>query len=183
MTMLTRSIILAAAFTALYSPGLTAQQGAQTPWDEGRRSMPARVVQRMGPTEITVAHNRPVARGRQLFGQLVPWDSIWNPGADEATRIELSGDVLIEGRRLPAGRYSIWAVPRPDEWTLIFHPSWDVQHRPYPPGSDALRLQVRPQQGGHMESLAFYFSAADVDSATLILHWGTTMVPLAIRSP
>src|SRR5688572_10199070 len=68
---------------------------AQTPYDEWRRSQPARVTQRMGSTEVTIVHNRPVARGRELFGALIPWDSIWNPGADEATRIEVNEDVLI----------------------------------------------------------------------------------------
>ncbi|MQA90178.1 MAG: DUF2911 domain-containing protein [Gemmatimonas sp.] len=53
-----------------------------------RVSQPARVTQRMGSTEMTIVYNRPTARGRDLFGALVPWDSIWNPGADEATRIE-----------------------------------------------------------------------------------------------
>lgn len=80
-----------------------------------RGSQPAEVRQRMGGTEIGVVYNRPSARDRTLFGELVPYDSIWNPGADEATRIELSDDVLVEGERLPAGKYSIWAIPRPEE--------------------------------------------------------------------
>jgi hypothetical protein len=178
-------LLTLALFAAAPAAGAAQQStpAAQTPWDEGRRSMPARLVQRVGPTEITIVYNRPVARGRVLFGALVPWDSVWNPGADEATRIELSNDILIEGQRLPAGRYSIWAIPRRDEWTLIFHPSWDVQHRPLPPGNEALRLRVPSRSGTHMESLAFYFPVADTDGAELVLHWGETVVPLRIRHP
>ncbi|MFW6078501.1 MAG: DUF2911 domain-containing protein [Gemmatimonadota bacterium] len=146
-----------------------------------RGSQPAVVRQRMGATEIAVVHNRPSARGRELFGGLVAYDEIWNPGADEATRIELSRDVFVEDERLPAGRYSIWTIPRPDEWTVIFSRAYDVYHRPYPEGRDALRLDVRPREGPWMESLAFYFPAATRDSAELVLHWGTTVVPLALR--
>ena len=154
-----------------------------TPSGEDRRSQPARVVQRMGSTEITVVYNRPVARGRELFGALVPWDSMWNPGADEATRLELSEDIQIAGQALPAGRYSIWAIPGPQEWTLAFNRAWDVDHLTYREDNDALRLQVRPQSAGHMEALAFYFPYAEADSAMLAMHWGATMLPLPIRRP
>lgn len=146
-----------------------------------RLSQPAEARQRMGSVEIAVVYNRPSARGRELFGGIVPHDSIWNPGADEATRIELSGDVLVEGRRLPAGKYSLWAIPRPDEWTLVFSRAHDVYHVPYPEGEDALRVRVRPRAGPHMEALAFYFPVAAADSAELDLHWGETVLPLRLR--
>lgn len=146
-----------------------------------RGSQPAEVRQRMGAREIAVIYNRPSARGRELFGGLVPYDSIWNPGADEATRIELSDDVLIAGEPLPAGKYSVWAIPRPDEWTVIFSRAHDVFHVPYPEGRDALRLQARPVTGPYMETLTFHFSTAVRDSARLDLHWGGVVVPLWIR--
>jgi hypothetical protein len=177
---------LAVAILAGFPTGAVAQDApiaAQTPSDDWRRSQPARVVQRMGSTEMTVVYNRPTARGRELFGALMPWDSIWNPGADEATRIEIDRDVLLDGQLLRAGRYSIWAVPRRDEWTLVFSRAWDVQHRPYPAGQDALTLRIRPRPAAHMESLAFYFPMVDAESATLVLHWGETMIPISIRRP
>jgi hypothetical protein len=151
------------------------------PSGEGRKSQPARLSQRLGAAAVTVVYNRPVARGRELFGALVPYGEIWNPGADEATRIELSQDTEVEGRRLPAGTYSLWAAPGPQEWTLIFSRAWDVPHTPYPEGEDQLRVRVRPQRGSHMESLGFYFPVADADSARLHLHWGETVVPLRLR--
>ncbi|MGH7129977.1 MAG: DUF2911 domain-containing protein, partial [Planctomycetaceae bacterium] len=146
-----------------------------------RGSQPAEVRQRMGGTEIAVVYNRPSARGRELFGGLVPYDSVWNPGADEATRIELSDDILIEGERLPAGKYSIWAIPRPDEWTLIFSRAHDVFHVPYPEGQDALRLAVRPRRASHMETMAFTFPVATRDSAELRFHWGEVVLSLGLR--
>jgi len=155
----------------------------QTPYADYRVSQPARVTQRMGTTEMTIVYNRPVARGRELFGALVPWDSIWNPGADEATRIEVDEDISVEGQHLEAGRFSIWAIPGPDEWTLIFSRTWDVQHRPYPQGGEVLRIRVRPVPADHMETLAFYFPVATRDSAVLALHWGTTMIPISVSRP
>lgn len=146
-----------------------------------RGSQPAEVRQRMGTTEIAVVYNRPSARDRALFGGLVPYDSVWNPGADEATRIELSHDVLLQDEVLDAGKYSIWAIPGPDEWTLIFSHAHDVFHVPYPEGRDALRLSVRPEVGPHMESLSFHFPVATRDSALLELHWGSVVLPLRIR--
>lgn len=146
-----------------------------------RASQPAEVRQRMGSTEIRVVYNRPSARGRELFGGIVPYNSVWNPGADEATRIETSRDVLIEGGRLPAGAYSLWLIPRPEEWTVIFSRAADVFHEPYPEGQDALRRRVRPRSGPPMETLSFHFPLATRDSSELVLHWGRVVLPLRIR--
>ena len=147
-----------------------------------RKSQPALVVQRIGAAKVTVTYNRPSARGRRLFGGIVPWDSVWDPGADEATRIETSRDLLVEGRPLPRGAYSLWAVPDSAEWTVIFSRAADVYHTPYLGAErDALRLPVRPLRGPHVETLAFYFPVATADSAVLHFHWGETVVPLRIR--
>ncbi len=171
------------AFRWILLPSLLALPAAcdGMPSGEGRMSQPARLSQRLRDAEVTVVYNRPVARGRTLFGALVPYGEIWNPGADEATRIELSDDVSIAGQPLPAGKYSLWAIPGPDEWTLVFSRAWDVEHVPYPEGEDALRVRVRPQPGPHMETLGFYFPMVDADSALLVLHWGETRIPLPLR--
>lgn len=166
---------LAAAF------GWLALSACGLPDGSARKSQPALVRQRMGSTEIAVVYNRPAARGRVLFGGIVPWDSVWCPGADEATRLELTQDVRVEGRPLGAGKYSVWAIPGPAEWTVIFSRAANVYHVPYPRGQDALRIRVRPTTGPYMESLAYYFPAATADSAVLALHWGTTVVPVRIR--
>ena len=114
----------------------------------------------------------------------MPFDQVWNPGADQATAIALTRDVHINDRPLPAGKYSLWAVPRADQWTVIFNKAADVYHTPYPGESqDALRLDVHPERGAHMEVLAFYFPVVEGKDAVLRLHWGETMVPLSIRVP
>ena len=153
------------------------------------KSQHATVTQVVGTSQVTIVYNRPSARGRTLFGRggVVPWGRVWCPGADTATTIALSRDMMVAGQTLAAGKYSIWAIPGPDEWTLIFSRAADVFHIPYPgEAQDALRLKVKPQSAGgapFMESLAFYFPAADAERALLNLHWGETIVqvPLAVK--
>ena len=143
------------------------------------------VSQTVAFTDITITYGRPVARGRELFGQLVPWDSVWHPGADSATRIAFSREVLLEGQRLAAGEYSLWVIPRESKpWTVILSRKAHVFHRPYPGTDfDALRVEVQPQSGMHMETLAIYFPVVLRDTTVLRVHWGTTMIPIRIKAP
>lgn len=145
------------------------------------------VTQRVGLTDIAVDYNRPVARGRMLFGDagLIKWDRVWHPGADSATRVTFSRDVLLEGRPLARGEYSVWTVPqRTGPWTLILSRQARVFHQPYPGEEhDALRVAVTPDVSSHMETLAFYFPVVGRDSTVLRLHWGTTVLPIRIRAP
>ena len=148
------------------------------------RSQHGSVTQRVGSTDISVTYNRPVARGRELFGGIVRRGRVWHPGADSATTISFSHDVSIEGHDLAAGRYTLWAIPAesPQPWTVIFSRALNVWHTPYPgESSDVLRVTVVPEQGAHMEALAYYFPVVTPDSAQLRLHWGTTIVPVWIR--
>jgi len=143
------------------------------------------VTQRAGLTDIAVSYNRPVARGRRLFGDLVRWGRIWHPGADSATTISFGHDVTIAGHDVAAGRYTLWTIPEepPKPWTVILSRGVDVWHTQYPGETlDALRITVAPEQGAHMEVLAYYFPFVAPDSTVLRLHWGTTIVPLTIRT-
>ncbi len=154
------------------------------PLDKVSKSQAAAVSQRIANTEITLTYSRPVARGRELFGALVPYDQVWNPGADRATALSASRDITVNGEALTAGRYSIWASPGAEAWTLIFSRAADVYHTPYPgPEQDALRLTVKPERGSHMEALTFYFPVVEGKDAVLRLHWGEVIVPLAISVP
>ena len=154
------------------------------PLDKVSKSQAAAVSQRIANTEITLTYSRPVARGRELFGALVPYGEVWNPGADQATAVAFTRDVQINQQSLRAGKYSLWVIPRSGPWTVIFSKAANVYHVPYPgEDQDALRLDVTPEQGAHMEVLAFYFPTVEGKDAVLRMHWGTTMVPLAIRVP
>lgn len=148
-------------------------------------SQRAIISQNVALTTITVSYGRPVARGRALWGQLVPWDSVWHPGADSATRVVFDHDVKIEGRDLKAGEYSLWLIPREHEpWTVIFSRAAHTFHKPYPGESeDVLRVQVTPESASHMETLAIEFPVVVREDAVMRIHWGTTAVPLRIKAP
>lgn len=143
------------------------------------------VTQNVAFTTIAVSYGRPVARGRALFGALVPWDSVWHPGADSATRVTFSRDVVVEGKALRAGEYSLWLIPRERApWTVIFSRAAHVFHKPYPGARfEILRVDVTPEQASQMESFAIYFPSVLRDKAVMRLHWGTTAVPLHIKAP
>ncbi len=177
--MTTRGLALAAAALLCATPA----RGQGIPF-----SQHGSVSQRVGFTDVSIEYNRPVARGRRLFGDsgtraVVKWGGIWHPGADSATTITFSKDVLVEGQPLAAGSYTLWTIPRPDAWTVIFSRALHVFHIPYPgAASDALRVEVKPEQGEHMDVLAYYFPVVAPDSAVLRLHWGEMVVPIRIRT-
>jgi hypothetical protein len=148
-----------------------------------RPSQHGTVSQTIADTTVSIEYNRPVARGRELFGALVPWGRVWCPGADDATAIKLSNAITVNGQKLAAGSYTIWAEPNPDKWTIIFSRAYPAFHTPYPAGRDALRVTAAPRKGDHMETLSFYFPVVEGKHAELALHWGTVVVPLAIDVP
>jgi hypothetical protein len=143
------------------------------------------VTQHVAHTTIAVEYGRPVARGRTLFGQLVPWDSVWHPGADSATRISFDRPVRLEGQDVRAGEYSLWLIPRAAApWTVILSRAAHVFHKPYPGvARDAYRFDVAPERGAHMESLAIYFPSVLRADAVLRIHWGETVLPLRLNAP
>lgn len=140
------------------------------------------VMQWVGATKIDITYHRPVARGRELFGALVPFGKVWSPSADSAAVFTISTPITVDGAPLPAGGYSIWAIPGQSEWTLIFSTVHPVHHMFYPQGKDALRVKVTPRQGDFFETLTMYFPMVDADSAQMAIHWGKTIVPLKIKS-
>jgi hypothetical protein len=143
------------------------------------------VTQHVAHTTIAVEYGRPVARGRTLFGQLVPWDGVWHPGADSATRISFDRPVRLEGQEVRAGEYSLWLIPRASRpWTVILSRAAHVFHKPYPgAASDAYRFDVSPERGTHMESLAIYFPSVLRADAVLRIHWGETVLPIRVSAP
>jgi hypothetical protein len=150
----------------------------------GRKSQLATVTQIVDRATIEIIYRRPVARGRDLFGKLVPWDRTWSPSADSAAILSTSTDLLIGGSRLRAGRYAVWMIPGPEIWTVIFSARQPVFHLVRPePVDEVLRIRTKPHSGDHIEALAFYFPMVDGDSAVLAMHWGRTVVPIQIKVP
>jgi len=150
---------------------------------QNTRSQLGTVSQSVMSSKIDIVYRRPVARGRPLFGSLLKWGDIWTPGADSAARITFSTPIEINGSKLGAGSYSMWAIPDSVSWIVIFSSSSEVFHRNYPgEGQDVLRVRATPTKGDHVETLMFAFPMVDADSARLEMRWGTTVVPLMIKA-
>jgi hypothetical protein len=147
-----------------------------------RPSQPASVMQWVANTKIDIVYHRPVARGRELFGRLVPYGKVWSPSADTAATFTISTPITVNGSALAAGSYSLWTIPGAAEWTLIFSSVPVVHHIFYPEGKDVLRVKTVPRQGDRLETLGIYFPMVDADSAEMVIHWGTTVVPVRIKS-
>jgi hypothetical protein len=150
-------------------------------------SQPASLMQMMGYTRITVTWSRPIGHGRTLFGPAAPavvrYGRVWTPGADSASAIEFDRPVTIDGKTLPAGRYSIWTLPDSASWTLIFNKVSRTFHTNYPgEANDALRVQVKVEQGPHVESLRYDMPEADRYHVVLRISWGETRVSLPIHA-
>lgn len=179
-----RSFAIVSAVAVAYVLLLAA--GSSTAHAQGYPpSQRASLVQHIALTTVSVSYGRPVARGRALWGALVPWDSIWHPGADSATRVTVNHDVLVNDRPLPRGTYSLWLIPRQSApWTLIFSRSAYVDHKSYAgPERDALRVDAMPDSLSSMESMAIYFPMVLRDEATMRVQWGTTGIAVKLKAP
>jgi hypothetical protein len=170
-----RNAIYAALFVTLTASCVDAQPG--------KKSQLATLTQLIGPAKIEIVYRRPGARGRELFGKLVPYGRIWTPSADSAAVFSTSADLDVNGSRLKAGRYAIWMIPESSEWTIVFSSAHSAFHLARPGRDDeVLRVKSKPHAAEHMETLGFYFPMVDDDSATLNMHWGRTVVPLTIKA-
>lgn len=155
---------------------------------QGMLSEHAVAAQTVAGTTITVEYYRPQARGRDpLFGKVVKWGEHWTPGANWATTVEVNHNVRLNGAPLPKGKYSLWTVVQPDQWTVELRRQWHKFHVPAPTDSSdvQLRLTVRPDSGPHTEVLTYDFPAVGPAATTLRLRWGTVVVPLeiAVQAP
>jgi hypothetical protein len=172
---------------ALVLQSLLAQEPSHAAAPPGgvKPSQHGSVSQQVASTRITIDYNRPVARGRDLFGALVPYDRVWCPGADECTTLIVSTPIKIESQDLAAGTYTVWARPGAEKWTVLINRAHPVFHTRYETVADqnALQLDVTPRTGPHMETLAFYFPVVNGKHAELVLHWGPVVVPLTIDVP
>lgn len=175
-----RSRALSGLFVALVLT-LLLPVGADAQIQASERGVTAQTID---GTTITIEYSRPQVRGRVLFGGIVPWNVVWTPGANWATTLETSADLRVAGVELPAGKYSVWAIPRPDRFTLTFNPEDRIFHFMKPDSSaEQIHVSVEPEEGPHVEMLTWSFPAVTGDAATLALQWGTTRVPLQILVP
>lgn len=159
-----------------------------------RASLPASVSQTIGvDTEITFNFSRPGVKGRTIWGELVPYGLApgnkyseekpfpWRAGANEKTTIALSSDVTVDGKPLPAGKYSIQMIPSEKDWVVIFNKvieGWGSYD--YDEAQDALRVTVTPVEAPFEEWMRFGFDDLAGTSAVAFLQWEKLKVPFTI---
>jgi hypothetical protein len=133
---------------------------------------------------VKIVYSQPHKNGRQIFGGLVPLGKIWRTGANEATEITLTHDILIGTDKLKAGTYSLFSIPEENEWTIIFNSElglWGTYN--YSEKKDVLRIKVPVMHntGSLYEPFTINFEQRN-DKADLILYWDKVVVkvPLTI---
>lgn len=129
---------------------------------------------------IEIAYSRPSARGRKMLGEKEPYGKIWRTGANDATTIEFSKAVKIEGKDLAAGKYSLFTVPGEKEWVIVFNKKWDQdgawQYDQYK-DQDALRVTV---PAGKPAAFVETFTIA-VEKDKISLQWENTAVSFKVK--
>lgn len=171
--------ILLLSCVVLFSVASTMAQSALL--DIPRDSQHATVLQKVGITDIKVNYHRPLVKGRQIWGKVVPYDAVWRAGANENTTISFSDPVNVEGKPLEAGTYGLHMIPGQSDWIVIFSKnstSWGAFT--YKQDEDALRVTVKPQPAEFHEALAYDFDDVKDDSAVLTLRWEKLAVPVKI---
>ena len=146
-----------------------------------RPSPKASLMQNVGTTEITINYNRPGVKNRQIWGALVPYDAVWRTGANEATTIQFSEDVLINGEKLPKGLYSLHTIPGRENWTIIFNSvasQWGSYS--YDKAKDTLRVTAKPERAEFREWMGFTIPEMSTDTAKIVLRWADTAVPFTV---
>ena len=133
----------------------------------------ASVSQTVGLTEISIDYHAPSVKGRVIWGEVVPFDSVWRTGANEATVISFSDDVTIEGKKLAAGKYALFTIPsKSGDWTIIFnkkHDLWGAYG--YDKKEDVLRVNVKQSPHDMTETMMFAFGDVTINSVNVVMRW------------
>ena len=168
----TLSLFVLAAFFSLSSC-------AQNP----PASPTAKASGKIGAANVTIDYSSPSVKGRQIFGGLVPYDKVWRAGANTATSLETDKDLMIGGKKLPAGKYSLFATPGEKEWTIILNSEtgqWGIKRggeANRDPAKDVLTVKATPRKSASMNERLAYL----VNPHGIVLQWENVEVPVAIK--
>ncbi len=166
-------------FLSFLALGLQAQQ-LVLPQSSPR----ATVSQTIGLTDISVKYSTPSVKGREIWGKLVPYGKIWRTGANEATVVTFTDDVIVQGEPLKAGTYSLFTIPEThDNWTIIFNKNpvqWGAFD--YKESDDVLRVPVQAIPSEFHETLFFSFTNIKRTSGTLNINWEKIRIPINIET-
>lgn len=132
---------------------------------------------------IRATYCRPGKKDREVFGaKLVPYGKVWRLGADEATEIKFYQDVMVGGKKIPAGTYSVYAIPTEKDWTMIFSSDLDQWGAySYNEALDVARVTVPVQNmDTPVENFSIRFAKQDANTALMNMGWDKTMVAVPI---
>jgi hypothetical protein len=148
-----------------------------------RPSPPAMATGHVMDATISIKYSSPAVKGRKIWGGLVPYDKVWRAGANEATTFETDKDIMVEGKLLPAGKYSLYAIPGKKEWVIIVSAQtgqWGINrdHKTTEdPVTDVLRVNVKPEKSlVFNERLKYVFN----DNG-FALEWEDLQVPVSLK--
>jgi hypothetical protein len=130
---------------------------------------------------ITVDYSSPRAKGRKIFGDVVPYGEPWRTGANEATTFVTTADLMVGGQHVPAGKYTIFTIPNKDKWTLIISKKTGEWGIPYPGAdSDLVRADMNASATSTpVENFTIAFDKGAKD-CTLRIEWENTRATVAI---
>lgn len=147
-------------------------------------SQRATVTQRLGNALISLDYARPQVRGRaDVFGKVVHWGELWTPGANDASVLEVSEDVKLNGHAVPAGRWSMWVIPsKVGPWELVLDARDTLFHTERPElADDQIRFVIDVEQDRpSMEVLTWTFPDIAHDGGTLQMDWANVRIPLRV---
>ncbi|UJR83966.1 DUF2911 domain-containing protein [Sandaracinus amylolyticus] len=143
----------------------------------------AAVEQTVGVANVRVDYSSPGARGRTIWGELVPYGQVWRAGANQPTRIDLSEDATILGTRVPAGVYSLFVIPaQTGEWTIILNTDSQLRGaQAHDPSEDVARGSVSAGDVPARERLTYSFDDTTESSTSLVLDWAGKRVAIPIE--
>ena len=144
------------------------------------------LTQMVGLTEVEINYSRPSARGRAIFGDLVPFGKLWRTGANENTTLSFSDDVVINGKTLAKGKYALYTIPKADNWEIIFYSKTDNWGNPevWDETKVALRTNSTLETLDRaVETFTIGINNLDSDFAHLELSWEKTIVALKFEVP
>lgn len=127
---------------------------------------------------ISINYSSPSVKGRVIWGELVPFNKIWRAGANAATTIETDKDLVIEGKKLPAGKYSFFVIPNEKECVLIFNKVAKMSGtNNYDEKEDQLRVTVKQQMAdSSTESLVY-----NINKNSIVLSWEKWNIPFSVK--
>lgn len=136
-------------------------------------------------SEITIDYSRPSAKGRTIYGDLVPFGKIWRTGANSATKITFSEDVKVEGLDVKAGTYAIYSIPNKDSWEIMFYKDLNLggDVAEYKKENELLRFTVKPSNlNDKVETFVINVSDLTSNSANIELVWEKTKVSFKVSA-